>query len=129
LCGACFPVLLRCSFDWIGRSALVNYWLALWLSSSTMQIRRHMYSGYFDFITLFVGMTTPFYAIKLDVVNLLLDLFFLFLATLNLYLNLMYSTNFNERISFILVKKTKNKNGSIIDQGCAWNCWTWNLVR
>ena len=53
-----------------------------------------MYSGYFDFITLFVGMTTPFYAIKLDVVNLLLDLFFLFLATLNLYLNLMYSTNF-----------------------------------
>jgi hypothetical protein len=35
-----------------------------------------------------------FYAINLDVVSLLADSSFLFLAMLNLYLNMMYSINY-----------------------------------
>jgi hypothetical protein len=45
------------------------------------------------FIILFVGILS-FYAINLDVVSLLADSSFLFLAMLNLYLNMMYSINY-----------------------------------
>jgi hypothetical protein len=41
-----------------------------------MQIRRHNYSGYFDFIILFVGMNMSFFAINLDIVSLFANLFF-----------------------------------------------------
>jgi hypothetical protein len=69
-CSFDFSVLVWCSFDWIGRSVLVNYRFTQWLSSSTMQIRRHaIYSDYFDLITLFIGMNMPFYAINLDIVS------------------------------------------------------------
>jgi hypothetical protein len=91
----CCPVLLRCSFDWIGRSTSVNYWFTHWLSSSTMQIRKHRHSGYFNSITLFVSMNMLFYAINLNDVSLFADSSFSFLAVLNLYLNLMYSTDLN----------------------------------
>jgi hypothetical protein len=35
--------------------------------------RRHRYSGYFDFIALFVGMNMPVYAINLNIVSLFVD--------------------------------------------------------
>jgi len=52
------------------------------LALSTLQIRRHGYSGDFN-IVIFVGLCTlPFYAINMDVVSLFTDLSFLFLANL-----------------------------------------------
>jgi hypothetical protein len=104
-CGACFLILLWCSFEWIWKSVSVNYGFIPRLSSSTMQIRRHMYSDYFDIITLFVDMSM----INLDCVSFFADnSSFSFLAVLNLYLNLMYYTDLNEWISFIFSKKIKN---------------------
>ena len=48
------------------------------LALSTLQIRRHEYSGNFN-IVIFVGMgTLPFYAINMDVVSLFTDSSFLF---------------------------------------------------
>jgi len=55
------------------------------LASSTLQIRRHEYSGDLN-IVIFVGIDTLlFYAINMDVVSLFTDSSFLFLANLNLY--------------------------------------------
>jgi hypothetical protein len=102
-CSAWIFVLLRCLFDWIERSSSVNYWFTKWLSSSTMHIRRPKYSGYFDFIMLFIGMCILFYVINLNDVNLFTDSFFLFLAILN------------KRISFILIKKIYKLNTFFFD--------------
>jgi len=58
------------------------------LASSTLQIRRHEYSGDLDIVILviFVGICTLlFYAINMDVVSLFTDSSFLFLANLDLY--------------------------------------------
>jgi hypothetical protein len=40
---------------------------------STMKIRKHRHSGYFNSITLFVGIDMLFYVINLDDVNLFAD--------------------------------------------------------
>jgi hypothetical protein len=91
-----FFVLLQCSFS--------SYWM-IWVS--TLHIRNHGHSGYFDFIILFVGIL-PLYAINLDVVSLFAGSSFLFLAMLNFYLYMMYSINYcNEWI--LLVKKIVQK--------------------
>ncbi|AES80273.1 transmembrane protein, putative [Medicago truncatula] len=59
------------------------------LASSTLQIRRHGYSGYLN-IVIFVGLCTlPFYAINMDVVSLFTDSSFLFLANLY-YIDVLY---------------------------------------
>ncbi|AES88782.1 transmembrane protein, putative [Medicago truncatula] len=53
------------------------------LASSTLQIRRHGYSGYLN-IVICVGLCTlPFYAINMDVVSLFTNSSFLFLANLH----------------------------------------------
>ena len=62
--------------------------MTMTLASSTLQIRRHEYSGDLDIVILviFVGIgTLPFYAINMDVVSLFTDSSFLFLANLDLY--------------------------------------------
>jgi len=52
------------------------------LALSTLQIRRHGYSGDFN-IVIFVGLSTlSFYAIIMDAVSLFTDSSFLFLANL-----------------------------------------------
>jgi hypothetical protein len=65
-----FFVFVRCLFTllpcwgvhliWIGKSISFNYWFTQWLSLPMMQIWRHEYSGHFDFITLFVGISKRF---------------------------------------------------------------------
>ncbi|RHN40755.1 hypothetical protein MtrunA17_Chr8g0358241 [Medicago truncatula] len=58
------------------------------LTSSTLQIRRHEYSGDLNIVILviFVGIgTLPFYAINMDAVSLSTDSSFLFLANFDLY--------------------------------------------
>ena len=49
--------------------------------TSTLQIRKHEYSGDLDFIILFVGILS-LYAINLGVVDLFVDSSFMFLAML-----------------------------------------------
>jgi hypothetical protein len=61
-----------------------------------MQIQRHEYSDYLYFVTLFVGLSMPFYAINLDDMSLFADSSFSFLVMLNLYLYMMYSIDLNE---------------------------------
>jgi len=52
---------------------------------STLQIRRHEYSGDLN-IVIFLGIVTlSFYVINMDVVSLFADSSFLFLVTLDLY--------------------------------------------
>jgi len=62
--------------------------MTMTLASSTLQIRRHEYSGDFNIVILviFVGIDTlSFYAINMDVVSLFTDSSFLFLVNLDLY--------------------------------------------
>jgi len=93
LCAVCFwfPVLVRCLFDsgWkiIFEQVQIRS-MTMTLASSTLQIRRHEYSGDFNIVILviFVGIgTLPFYAINMDAVSLFTDSSFLFLANLGLY--------------------------------------------
>ena len=116
LCAVCFwfPVLVRCLFDsgWkISFEQVQIQSMTMTLASSTLQIRRHEYSGDLNIVILviFVGIDTlPFYAINMDDVSLFTDSSFLFLANLDLYcIVLMYSINLNEWISFIFVKKKR----------------------
>jgi hypothetical protein len=58
--------------------------------ASTLQIRKHGYSGDFNFIILFVVGIMPLYAINSDAVSLFADSSFTFLAKLNMWLYLMY---------------------------------------
>jgi hypothetical protein len=79
LCGVCFRVLSRCSFNsyWkIDISQLQNQPM-IW--ASTLQIRKHGYFSDLGFIILFVGIL-PLYAINLCVVSLFADSSFAFLA-------------------------------------------------
>jgi len=59
------------------------------LASSTLQIRRHKYSGDMNIVILVIFVvgidTLPFYAINIDVVSLFTDSFSSFLANLDLY--------------------------------------------
>jgi len=50
--------------------------------TTTLQIRRHVCSGHFNFIILFISIL-PLYAINLDDVNLLVDSSFTFAVILN----------------------------------------------
>jgi len=62
--------------------------MTMTLASSTLQIRRHEYSGDINIVILviFVGIgILPFYAINMDAVSLFTDSSFLFLANLDLY--------------------------------------------
>jgi len=62
--------------------------MTMTLALSTLQIRRHEYSGDLHrvILVIFVGIDTlPFYAINMDDVSLFTDSSFLFLANLNLY--------------------------------------------
>jgi len=65
----------------------------IWVS--TLQIRKHRYSGDLDFIILFVGILL-LYVINLSVVSLSAGSLFMFLAMLIVLLHLMYSINLNE---------------------------------
>ncbi|AES94013.1 transmembrane protein, putative [Medicago truncatula] len=62
--------------------------MTMTLTSSTLQIRRHEYSGDLNIVILviFVGICIlPFYAINMDVVSLFTYSSFLFLRNLDLY--------------------------------------------
>jgi len=100
-----FPVVVRCLFDscWnISFEQVQIRSMTMTLASSTLQIRRHEYSGDLNLV-IFVGTCTfPFYAINVDVVSLFTDSSFLLLANLDLY---CIEINLNEWISFIFVKK------------------------
>jgi len=79
------------------------------LAALMLQIRRYEYSGNLN-IVIFVDISTlSFYVINMDVVSLFAYSSFLFLVTLNLY----YSINLIESISFFFVKKNTS---SILDQ-------------
>jgi len=115
LCAVCFwfPILVRCFFDsgWKISFEQVQIWsMTMTLVSSTLQIRRHEYSGDINIVILviFVGIgTLPFYAINMDVVSLFTYSSFLFLANLDLYcIDVLYQF---EWISFIFVKKKNLK--------------------
>jgi len=102
-----FRVLLRCSFVPIERSTSVNQLqIQSMIWTSTLQIRKHGYSGDLDLIILFVGIL-PLYAINLDVVSMFTVSSFTFLAILMMLLYLMYSIDLNEWISFCFCKKKK----------------------
>jgi len=62
--------------------------------TSTLQIRRHGYSGDLDLIILLVGILS-LYAINLDVVSMFAVSSFTFLAILMMLLYLMYFINLN----------------------------------
>ena len=93
LCAMCFwfLVLVWCLFDSGWKTSFEQVQIrsmTMTLASSTLQIRRHEYSGDINIVILviFVGIDTfPFYAINMDVVSLFTDSSFLFLAILNLY--------------------------------------------
>ena len=62
--------------------------MTMTLASSTLQIRRHGYSGDMNIVILviFVGIgTLSFYVINMDAVSLYTDSSFLFLTNLDLY--------------------------------------------
>jgi len=116
LCGVflCFwfPVLVRCLFDsgWnVSFEQVQIRSLTMSLTSSTLQIRRHEYSGDFNIVILviFVGICTlPFYVINMDVVSLFTDSSFLFLANLDLYcINVLYQFKWMN-IVYFFKKKT-----------------------
>jgi len=92
LCAVCFwfPVLVRCLFDssWkISFEQVQIRSMTMTLPSSTLQIRKHEYLGDLNIVILviFVGIDTlTFYAINMDVMSLLTDSLFLFLANLDL---------------------------------------------
>jgi len=74
------------------------------LASSTLQIRRHGYSGDLN-IVICVGICTlPFYAINMDVVSLFTDSSFLFLANLH-YTDILYQFEWMNIIYFIMKKE------------------------
>jgi len=108
LCGVVwFCVLLWCSFVPIKRSASINQLqIQSMIWTSTLQIRKHGYSGDLDLIILFVGIL-PLYAINLDVVSLFAVSSFTFLAILMMLLYLMYFIDLNELISFCFCQKEK----------------------
>jgi hypothetical protein len=93
LCAVCFlfPVLVRCLFDsgWkISFEQVHIRSMTMTSASSTLQIRRHEYSGDLNIVILvkFVGIdTSMFYAINMDAVSLFTDSSFLFLANMDLY--------------------------------------------
>jgi hypothetical protein len=62
--------------------------------ASMFQIRKHRYSGDFNFTILFV--VVSLYIINLDDVSLFADPLFTFLAKLKTLLYLIYSINFND---------------------------------
>ena len=70
------------NFDWVQIQSMT-------LLSSTLQIRRHGYSGNLN-IVICVGICTlSFYAINMDVVSLFTNSSFLFLANLH-YIDVLY---------------------------------------
>jgi len=112
ICTMCFLflVLMRCLLD---SSWKINFEQAqirpMTLAALMLQIRRYEYSGNLN-IVIFVDISTlSFYVINMDVVSLFAYSSFLFLVTLNLY----YSINLIESISFFFVKKNTS---SILDQ-------------
>jgi len=75
------------------------------LASSTLQIRRHGYSGDLNInIVICVGICTlPFYAINMDVVSLFTNSSFLFLANLH-YIDALYQFEWMNIIYFVKKK-------------------------
>jgi hypothetical protein len=80
-------------------------------------------------ITLFINISMLFYAINMDIVSLFADSSILFLAVLNLYLNLMYSTDLNEWISFIFNKKKTSKKGELVNDVLLFNFSFFNFSK
>ena len=85
LCGVAF-LFLRCSLGSDRQIFFDQLQIQSMTKLSTMKIRRHEYFGNFYFVTLFVGLSMPFYAINSDAVSLFADSSFSFLALLNLCL-------------------------------------------
>jgi hypothetical protein len=78
--------------------------------ASTLQIRKHGYSGDFNFIILFVVDILRLYAIiNSDAVSLFVDSSFMFLAMLNMWLFLIYSVNLNDEYHYIFATKNHQR--------------------
>jgi hypothetical protein len=112
LCAVFFVSGWRSRFDQVQIQSMST------LVSSTLQIRRHGYSGHFN-IVIFVGICNlPFYAINMDAVSLFADSSFLFLAIMNLYyIDVLFLFEWMNIICF--VKKKKNIE-------TCHNCWNEN---
>jgi len=91
-----FRVLLQCSIGLYWMISFSQSQIQSMIWTPTLQIQKHEYSGYLDFIMLLVD-TLSLYAINLDVVSLFTYLPFTFLAILIMLLYLMYSINLNEK--------------------------------
>jgi hypothetical protein len=101
--------------------------------TSTLQIRKHDYSGDLNFIILFVVGILPLYAINFDVVCLFANSSFTFLARLNMWLYLMYSINWINEYHFIFVNKKKveyiNRDPYIFKFAKSWKWWICEQVH
>jgi len=109
-----FPVLVRCLFysGWNIRFEQVHIRsMTMTLVSSTLQIRRHEYSGEINIVILVIFVcidTLPFYAINMNVVSLITDSSFLFLANLDLYcIGVLYQFEWMNIVYFCKKKKKK----------------------
>ena len=102
-----FPVLLRCSFDSSRKIIFGQLQIQSMIWASTLQIRKHGYSGDFNFIISFFVGIMPLYAINSDAVSLFADSSFTFLAKLNMWLYLMYLSIWMNEYHFVCVKKKK----------------------
>jgi hypothetical protein len=98
-------VLLRCSFNSSRKIIFSQLQIQSMIWASALQIRKHEYSGDFNFIKLFVVDILPLYAINSDAVSLFADSSFTFLAKLNMWLYLMYLSIWMNKYYFIYVKK------------------------
>ena len=105
LCAVFFVSGWRSRFDQVQIQSMST------LVSSTLQIRRHGYSGHFN-IVIFVGICNlPFYAINMDTVSLFANLSFLFLAIMNLYyIDVLFLFEWMNIVYFVKKKKTLIKN-------------------
>jgi len=96
-----FFLLFRVCSVQVVRSASIQ---PMTLASSTLQIRRHCYSGDFN-IVIFVGLyNLTFYAINMDDVSLFTYSSFLFLANLY-FIDVLYQFEWMNIICFISKKK------------------------
>jgi len=117
LCTVCFWffVLVWCLFDsgWkISFEQVQIRSITMTLTSSTLQIRRHEYSGDMNIIILFICVgicTLSFYAINMDAVSLFTYSSFSFLANLNLYyIDVFYQFEWMNIVYFCKKKNSTN---------------------
>jgi len=94
------------------------------LASSTLQIRRHGYSGDLNIVISVGFCTLSFYAINMDVVSLFADSSFLFLANSH-YIDVLYQFEWMNIIYFCQKKK---KVHVFHNSNCFENCYFYMYI-